>query len=228
MTHNAAISPFAHQRGITLIESLVAIVVMALGILGILGVQMRTLTDTQGGVRRAQAIRLIEDLGERLQNNPDALGNLSKYTEKPTSSDDCASGACAPDRLATYDIKQWHSSVGETLPNGKAITFIPKGGPRQLGVLIAWNENRYNQNGQSFSDADTTAIRNRILGASDATTTSPTLATDADDNPVRCVDPDDPNNADKTKGLICHLQYIQPTQRCTPWGVGGGTLYCPN
>lgn len=50
------------QRGISLIESLVAIVVMALGILGILGVQMRTLTDTSTTVRRAQAIRLIEDL----------------------------------------------------------------------------------------------------------------------------------------------------------------------
>ncbi|MBS0382278.1 MAG: hypothetical protein JSR56_07585, partial [Proteobacteria bacterium] len=29
-------------------------------------------------------------------------------------------------------------------------------------------------------------------------------------------------------GLVCHLQYVQPTQRCTPWTVGGGTLYCPN
>ena len=56
------------QRGISLIESLVAIVVMALGILGILGVQMRTLADTQSGVRRAQAIRLIEDLSERTQD----------------------------------------------------------------------------------------------------------------------------------------------------------------
>ena len=44
------------QRGITLLESLVAIVVMALGILGILGVQMRTLSDTQTGVRRAQEL----------------------------------------------------------------------------------------------------------------------------------------------------------------------------
>ena len=44
------------QRGVSLIESLVAIVVTALGILGILGVQMRTLADTQTGVRRAQAI----------------------------------------------------------------------------------------------------------------------------------------------------------------------------
>ena len=61
------------QRGVTLIESLVAIVVMALGILGILGVQMRTLTDTQTSVRRAQAIRLIEDMGERMKANPSAL-----------------------------------------------------------------------------------------------------------------------------------------------------------
>ena len=43
--------PLHRQHGITLIESLVAIVVAALGILGILGVQMRTLTDTQTTVR---------------------------------------------------------------------------------------------------------------------------------------------------------------------------------
>ena len=68
------LSPHAHlrQRGFSLIESLVAVVVMALGILGILGVQMRTLADTQTGVRRAQAIRLIEDLSERIKLNPNA------------------------------------------------------------------------------------------------------------------------------------------------------------
>lgn len=49
-------------------------VVMALGLLGVVGVQMRTLADTQTGVRRAQAIRLIEDLSERAKVNPSALG----------------------------------------------------------------------------------------------------------------------------------------------------------
>ncbi|MHA7600372.1 type IV pilus modification protein PilV [Alicycliphilus sp. T452] len=200
-------APRRRQRGITLIESLVAIVVMALGILGILGVQMRTLTDTQAGVRRAQAIRLIEDLGERLQNNPDALGNLSAYTATPASSDDCASTACAPDKLATYDIKQWRTSVSDALPGSQAIVFIPKGGPRQLGVLIGWNENRYNQNGQSFTAADKTAL------AAPLTVAGTNSAAAAVDCPA---------------SLTCHLQYIQPTQRCTPWGLGGGALYCPN
>lgn len=205
------------QSGFSLLESLVAIVVMTLGILGILGVQMRTLTDTQAGVRRAQAIRLIEDLGERLQNNPDALSNLSKYTETPASSDDCASAGCAPDKLATYDIKAWRSRLTQALPGAQATVFIPKGGPRQLGVLVGWNENLYNQNGQNFAAADKTTMRNRLLGASDTTTSNPVLGTDAANNQLTCP-----------STLVCHLQYIQPTQRCTPWGVGGGTLYCPN
>lgn len=200
------------QRGITLIESLVAILVMAIGILGILGLQMRTLTDTQAGVRRAQAIRLIEDLGERLQNNPDALGNLSAYTATPTASDDCASSACAPDKLATYDIKQWRTSVSNALPGSQAIVFIPQGGPRQLGVLIGWNENRYNQNGQVLTTAEETALKAPLV-VSGMGKTNGAAGDSAQDCPT---------------GLTCHLQYIQPTQRCTPWILGSGELYCPN
>ncbi len=201
------------QKGVSLIEALVAIVVMTLGILGILGVQMRTLTDTQSGVRRAQAIRLIEDLGERLQNNPDALSNLSSYKVALTdalptdTSDCCTSTACSPSDLASCDIKRWRFRVDQMLPGAKTAVFIPKGGPRQLGVMIGWQENRYNQTGQSFSTTDLTAL----------TTPLAVSGTNSADETVSC--PSD---------RLCHLQYIQPTQRCTPWGVGGGTLYCPN
>lgn len=52
MTYLAPPHTVTRQRGITLIESLVAIVVAALGILGIVGVQMRTLTDTRTSVSR--------------------------------------------------------------------------------------------------------------------------------------------------------------------------------
>lgn len=193
------------QRGITLIESLIALIVAVLGVMGILGVQMRTLTDTQAGVRRAQAIRLTEDLAERLQNNPDALNNLAAYTAEPSSSNNCESASCAPGDLATYDIKQWRDKISEVLPGGQATVFIPKGGLRQLGVLIGWRENRYNQNGQSFTTAELNALNAPLVVAG---------INSVGDAPVPCP-----------VGLICHLQYIQPTQRCTPWG---GTLYCPN
>lgn len=199
--------PHYPQRGISLIESLVAIVVMALGILGILGVQMRTLSDTQTGVRRAQAIRLIEDLGERLQANPDALNNLSVYTTTPVSPTDCSTAECSASDLAAFDISRWQTSVSNTLPGAQATVFIPQGGARQLGVLIGWRESQYNQDGNSLSTTDSAAMKSPFA----------TPITKADGSTDNCG-----------SGLICHLQYLQPVQRCSPWALGGSTLYCPN
>ena len=204
--------PLRIQSGFSLLESLVAIVVMTLGILGILGVQMRTLTDTQAGVRRGQAIRLIEDLGERLESSPDVLNNLSAYNVALTdalptdTSDCCTSTACNPADLAACDIRQWRLRVNGALPGAKMAVFTPQGGSRQLGVLIGWNENRYNQNGQSFSASDLSALTAPLAVS----------GTDASGATISCP-----------SSFTCHLQYVQPTQRCTP-GDSSGTLYCPN
>lgn len=117
-----------HQSGFALIESLIAIVVMALGILGILGVQMRTLTDTSTTLRRAQAVRLIEDLSERMKVNPNALRNASSFAsafDDTHSIGSCASG-CNLTQLAAYDLADWKRTVSNTLPQGKASIFIPQ------------------------------------------------------------------------------------------------------
>ena len=196
------------QRGITLLESLVAIVVMALGILGILGVQMRTLSDTQTGVRRAQAIRLIEDMGERMKANPSALANLSSYVSNFAASPtvpSCASG-CTAANLATYDVAVWKRTVRESLPLGKASIFVAPGeadgNRRQQGVIVAWRENE--RDGMSTTDK---AAINATLTAGAGTDT----ATNA------CP-------ADHT----CHLQYIIAPSRCAPYSPGGvTTYYCP-
>ena len=191
-----------------MLESLVAIVVMALGILGILGVQMRTLSDTQTGVRRAQAIRLIEDMGERMKANPSALANLSSYVSNFAASPtvpSCASG-CTAANLATYDVAVWKRTVRESLPLGKASIFVAPGeadgNRRQLGVIVAWRENE--RDGMSTTDK---AAINATLTAGAGTDT----ATNA------CP-------ADHT----CHLQYIIAPSRCAPYSPGGvTTYYCP-
>lgn len=197
----------SRQRGMTLIESLVALVVAAIALFGLVGIQMRTLVDTQMGVRRAQAVRLIEDLGERLQNNPNAFAQLSTYASTPGSSPACGTGPCSPADLATYDIARWRESVANNLPGGQAQVFIPKGGSRQLGVLIGWREGDYNIEGKARTASETAAL----------STPFTVSATDSADTAITCP-----------TGMICHLQYLQPTQRCTPWAIGGGTLYCAN
>lgn len=205
------------QSGISLIESLVAIVVMALGILGILGVQMRTLSDTQNGVHRAQAIRLIENFSERIQTNPNGLGALDSYLSPwgAASAATCATGGCDSTQIATYDVYQFKNSISTNLPLGNARIFLAEvdtaaGNRRQLGIMVGWRENERAREGDSA--ADTNAYKAAFTPAS----TSSSAATN-----VNCP-----------AGLTCHLQYIQPNQRCVPFTMGGAgpaaPLYCPN
>ena len=204
---------FSHrQRGITLIESLVAIFVTALGILGILGVQMRTLADTQTSVRRAQAVRLIEDLGERLKVHPNSLMVLSSYQSgwsptlpTPPVGTDCAAVACNAADLAAYDVAEWKRAVQRSLPAGDANIFIPPGenatlnNRRQLGVMISWRENE--RDGTKTDAID--ATKGTASGGAGSAATCP---------------PD----------RICHLQYIPVSARCAPHddGTGVPSFYC--
>lgn len=198
-----------HQRGISLIESMVALVIAALGILGILGVQMRTLTDTQTTVRRAQAIRLIEDLSERLKVTPNAIVSADSYKTDfgtvPTYTPTACDTGCDAAALATFDLAKWKKTVADSLPLGQASIFwaqsegttVKDPNRRQLGVMISWRENE--RNGTKTDDID--ASKGAASGGAD----------------VACP-------ADRT----CHLQYIPVSARCAPYDNGSGTplFYC--
>lgn len=187
--------PVRLQTGITLIESLIALVVAALGILGILGMQMRTLADNQTGVRRAQAIRLIEDFSERTKANPHSLSQINQYVSgwddtPDASAANCATRSCGPADMAIYNLSQWKTSVGQMLPLGKARIFIAEdeagtvSNQRQLGVMISWREN----------ERSTTAGYKNPIGVG------------SERGNATCV-------ADRT----CHLQYITLSARCAPY-----------
>lgn len=208
------------HAGFALIEAMIAIVVMALGILGILGVQMRTLTDTQTGVRRAQAIRAVEDLSERMKVNPSALENIDSYVTgwgTVSPSVDCKANPCNAKDLAVSDVQQWKRTIQGnpsavppipgTLPMGDANIFLAAdetipGNRRQLGVMISWRENERTDG----SAADNTAYRNPFAVSSGGA------------------------NVSCPAGRICHLQYIQLTSRCNVYRMAGTStnqFICP-
>jgi type IV pilus assembly protein PilV len=201
------------ERGITLIESLVAIVVAALGILGILGVQMRTLSDTQTTAYRAQAIRLIEDLSERMKAHPNALNNIASYTigwragaaPTPQAAKLCTSATtCTHTEFAAYDLREWKRAVERALPLGDAnIFFAPSetvdGSRRQVGVLIRWRENERDTS-SDYKDSLDTEIG--ALGGTGAPACG--------------------------AGFTCHLQYIPVSSRCAPYFADTSVQYfCP-
>lgn len=208
------------ERGIALLESLVAILIVALGIFGILGVQLRTLTDTQTAVRRAQAIRLIENLSERLRVNPNALTELDAYVsafDSVPAPGDCESMVCSQSLLIAYDLGVWKQDVQDTLPLGQANIFLApaesmgvSGNRRQLGVMIGWRENE-----RSIVDSSDSAIYKKNIDATQVRSASGALT--AGGGAVACPE-----------GLTCHLQYIAVPARCAPYLAGGTTrFFCP-
>lgn len=223
--------PKNRQRGITLIESLVAIAVAALGILGIVGVQMRTLSDTQTTVRRAQSIRLIEDLSERLKVHPNAL-NAVNPTGSGTASyigdtwasaltapgTMCDTDKCTPAQLAAYDLWAWRTLVRNTLPAGDGVVFLTEGedgatgNQRQLGVMLRWRENE-----RAISDADDKKIHRDNIDTTKAKKTDGTFISGTGKTTL--------DAGCGEAGFTCHLQYIPISARCAPDLWSGTTWY---
>jgi type II secretory pathway pseudopilin PulG len=70
MSHQHPVHPpRIAQRGITLIESLIALLILCLGVLGLAQVEARMMVETRTTNARATAIQLIADLGERIRIN---------------------------------------------------------------------------------------------------------------------------------------------------------------
>jgi type IV pilus assembly protein PilV len=202
------------QRGATLLEVLVSIVVLALGLLGIIGVQLRTLADTQTAVRRAQAIRLIEDLSERIYANPSSLNPavLANYVGDWTTAGSTVTvppcAGCGAGDFALNQFTTWQNSVSQNLPSGTVKTFLlqpePAGNRRQLGVLASWRQNER----VSSTDRDYYAYMNPF--------TTTTQSKDDGGADVDCP-----------PGGTCHLQFISLTSRCVPDPLSGpGVSYC--
>lgn len=146
----------ARQCGVTVLEAMVALLLLALGIMGLAALQARTLIETRSTNARSVAVLLERDLGERivstiaavrdwpidqsaeLQAVADEFGSLA-FGEQRTSTQACFSGAaCTPSQLARAQLVEWRAAVGLALPSGDAATFLSED-PRKIGVLLAWN-----------------------------------------------------------------------------------------
>ncbi|MDM0016759.1 prepilin-type N-terminal cleavage/methylation domain-containing protein [Variovorax saccharolyticus] len=174
------------QQGITLLESLVSLTLLALVAFGLLGVQLRALADARTTVHRAQAIRLIEDLGERIRAHPLGMRPLPAEAgqwELPAPSPACRDAACDAATLARLDIVGWKQAIAATLPQGRGMVFETSPDPppmdaRTLGVMVAWRGSA-----RAGSDAAFDAPFNA----------GPLVAG------VRCP-----------AGLLCHLGHVSP------------------
>jgi type IV pilus assembly protein PilV len=108
---------------LTLIECLVALVVLAIGLLGMAGLMIQGLRNGHDALLRTQAVNLVTDMAERIRANPAGAGayDCTTYASGP-STRNCAptvsaAGAnCTTTDLAEDDLARWQQATSTLLP----------------------------------------------------------------------------------------------------------------
>jgi len=100
-------SLFSRNRGFSLIEVLVSVLIMAVGILGVAGMQVLSLQQNRNALLRDQALQAGNDILDRMRANPLSTYSPVLIDAIPASNVNCVDNSCDRNEMAEFDIAQW-------------------------------------------------------------------------------------------------------------------------
>ena len=137
-----------NQRGFTLLEVLIALLVLSIGLLGLAALQTVGLRSNQMASMRTQAIQTAYDISDRMRANPEGVDNqdyvIATTDADPTytASEDCELIDCDATQMATYDLALWRDKVRE-LPGGQSQIVRSVVGTVVIHTItVFWDEER--------------------------------------------------------------------------------------
>lgn len=122
----------ARQNGMTLIEVLVAVLILSIGLLGLAGLQTTSLANNHNAYLRSQANILAYDIIDRMRANRAAALNGSYNI---ALDDDAPTGT----GIVQQDLNQWISALDGDLPSGDGSVSVSSGA---VTVIVQWDESR--------------------------------------------------------------------------------------
>ena len=146
-------------RGYTLVETLVALMVLSMGLLGAAALLLDSLRNHAAALRRVAASNLVRDMADRIRANP--RGGSYYHATSPTAPDCRATSGCDAMQLASSDLAYFATSANALFPRADAearIEFAPATGPatpaRYL-ITLRWSDAR--------NDAGTDSVVLQVL-----------------------------------------------------------------
>jgi type IV pilus assembly protein PilV len=120
-------------KGFTLIEALVALLVLSIGLLGVAALQLTALQNNNNALFRSQATYLAYDIADRIRANRSAAlagGYVVSYGAAPSGT-----------TVERNDIRAWKTMLGATLPAGDGSVAI-NAATGEAVIRIRWDDSK--------------------------------------------------------------------------------------
>lgn len=126
-----------YQQGVSLIEVLVTLVLVAIGLSGMMIMQIRGLEQNQNAYLQTQAIAMAGSLADRMRLNKQAALNDDYRLAKSDTAADFATPASGSleKQLAYNDLNTWLGWIETSLPLGDAVIFRNN---QVIHIVLSW------------------------------------------------------------------------------------------
>jgi len=132
--------------GFSMVETLVALVVLAVGMLGVASLFAMSLRSGSSAISRMQGVNLANDLADKIRANPTA----GVAYQGAAANNNCVGGAigsksCNPANMAANDLYVWQQQIASTWPGNSAtsqVTVTPVAGTSlsTYAITITWKD----------------------------------------------------------------------------------------
>ena len=132
------------NSGFSLVEVLIALIVMSVGMLGIAGLYVQSMQAGRSSMLRHHAVNLAGDIADRIRANPTGA---AAYEAAAGANNNCVAQNvdCTIAEMAANDIFLWQQQANDFLPpmgdgSPQVIVDFTPGTPPSYAITVRWDE----------------------------------------------------------------------------------------
>ncbi len=138
------------QLGLSLIESMVALLVISVGLLGIAALQVTSMQQNNSALHHSQAVWIGYNVADRIRANYTEFDSYVGTNTSTPYTQDCTTSACTASEVVVSDQQDWATAV-QNLPGGLGTITQTAGVPDELLIRVMWDDDATGATGTGCS-----------------------------------------------------------------------------
>ena len=128
----------SRNRGFSLIECLVALLMFSIGMLGTSKMVRHSVQFADTALIRSHSVTLAYDLADRIRaNHSNFNGYTIAFAEVVAAPPDCEAAACSGADFVRADLADWKNKIAAVMPNGDGASVVTA---NNATVTVRWND----------------------------------------------------------------------------------------